>query len=468
MKKRIFNPAVVFIFTALIFLSNVAAQEASQAEEGRRLMAEMQASLKEGRHDDVIQKSTRLLEISPKSADVYIVRGASFLATGEKEKAVADFSQGLRLGLTPKMEVAAHMMRSLTLFQLKRYEEAIKDYTFLIQADSSDFRGYVQRGWSFFYLGNHQAAIADFDSALKLSPHETGIRRYRAISHNHLGNYEKAIEDITEEIKINPQALAEVYKIRAESYRKLGKIELAEADEKKFTEKSAHVPPPVPVKPAPSPQSRLVELFDKAQNHFQKNEWDAAIQTYNELLNLLGADHESAYGVYFARGRSFYEKGNLDAALADYNEVIKRRPNLASGYTFRGEVYIRKNQLDSAIGDFTKAVKLDAADILAFSRRAEAYNLKKDYDNAVKDSTEVIRLDPNFKSAWFWRANSYFEKGDFQAALKDISEYIRLDDNRIEAYSFRAKIHRKLKDEKAAFADEKKAEDLKNGSQIHE
>lgn len=469
MKKTIFKLKAITFLIVLIFLSNASAQEAAlSTEESKRLMAEIQVSLRAEKHDEVIEKSTRLLAIAPKSADVYILRGASFMIKGEKEKAINDFSQGLQFGLSPQMEIAARKMRAIVLFQTKKYDEAIPDYSFLIQKESSDFRGYVQRGWCFFYKGNHQAAIADFDSSLKLSPQEKGIRRYRAISHYRLGNYEKAVEDASEEIKINPGALAEVYKTRANAYRKLGKIELAESDEKKFAEMSAKSSSAGEVSPKSNFQAKLEELIEKSQDHFRKGEWDAAIRAYNEIIELLGESDKALYAIYFSRGRCFYEKGNLDRALADYNEVIKRRPDLAGGFTFRGEVYLRRNELDSALDDFTRAIKLDSTDILAYRRRAEVYNLKKDYDNAVKDCDDVIRLDPKYQSAWYLRADSYFEKGDFKAALKDISEYIRLDDTSAKAYSLRAKTYRKLNDEKAAVADEKRAAELNNGRQSHE
>jgi tetratricopeptide (TPR) repeat protein len=473
MKKQIFKLKTISVLIVLIFLTNVSAQHASSAaNDAARLMGEIQQSLKARNHDEVIEKATRLLVLMPKSSDVYVVRGTGYMLKGETEKAVADFNKGFELGINPKMEVSTRKLRAIAQFKLKRYDEAIEDFSFLIQKESGDFRAYLQRGWSFFYKGNHRAAVADFDSTLKLSPQEKGVRRYRAVSHYELGNYEKAVEDINEEIRINPAPLAEVYKTRANAYRKLGKTELAEADEKKFAEMAEmnvkRSDQPSQLNVAPKPQAKLEELIEKAQGHFGRHEWDAAIQGYNEIISLLGDDSEGLYAVYFSRGRCFYEKGNLERALVDYNEVIKRRPDLSGGFTFRGEVYLKKNELDLALSDFTRAIKLDSTDILAYRRRAEAYNLKQDYDNAVKDCGDVIRLDPKYQSAWYLRADSYFKKGDFKAALKDITEYIKLKNTDAEAYSFRAKIYRKLNDEKAAEADEKRAVMLTDSTEINE
>jgi len=198
MKKRIFKLKAISVLIVLILLSNVSAQEASPEDEVKQLMAQIESSLKARNHDDVIDKSTKLLAIKPKFGDIYAIRGTAYMMKGDKEKALADFSQGIKLGVNPKMAVAAHKMRAILLYQAKRYDEAIQDFSFLIEKEPSEFRAYVQRGWSFFYKGNHQAALADFDAALKLNPQETGIRRFRAQSHYQLGNYEKAVEDISE------------------------------------------------------------------------------------------------------------------------------------------------------------------------------------------------------------------------------------------------------------------------------
>ncbi len=472
MKKQIFKLQAIAILIVSILLSNAAAQQdtskSPQQNEVERLLTGIVQSLKSRDYDGMIEQSNRLLVLLPKSGDIYVFRGTGFVMKGEMEKGVADLTKGLELGVSPRAEVSTYKLRGVSLYQLKRYDEAIRDFNFLIQKDAGDFRAYVYRGSALAYKGNHQAALADFDSVIKLNPREKSVYRLRAVSHYQLGNYEKAIEDASEEIKINPEAHPETYKTRADAYRKLGKTELADADAKKFEELRAKTPSPARQQQQESAQVRLEKLIEKAQDHFGKREWDAAIAVYDEIINLLGDNSEGLYAVYFSRGRCFYEKGNLDRALADYNEVIKRRPDLSGGFTFRGEVYLQRNQLDLAVTDFTRAIKLNSSDILAYRRRAEAYNLKKDFDNAVKDCNEIIRLDPSYQSGWYWRADSYFQKGDYKAALNDITEFIRLDNLNGAGYSLRAKVYRKLNDDKAADADEKRAILLANNSQSHE
>lgn len=461
MNKKLFKLSILFL-NLLFFITALQAQEDPRKAEADRLIKQALVSLQEKRYDNSIEDLNKVLEIYPNSGEIYGMRALALMGKNEKEKAIDDVTKALSLPISPASEIRNRKMRGMLFYQTKRYDEAIKDFDVAISKNPADFKDFLFRGWSYFYSNKFEPAIADFNSALKISPGEIGIRRFRAQAYNNLGEYDKAVEDITEELRINQKPPAEAYKIRANAYRKLGKIEAAEADEKKFVELGGTIEPNIPPKKVQTSQEKLGELLQKSQQHFEHKEWDSAIQILNEIIALLDKNDENLYAIYFVRGRSLYEKEKYAEALNDYNEVIRRKPDMADGYTFRGEVYIKQNQLDLALFDFNKAIRLDPKNILAFRRRAEVAFLKKEYDNAIKDCDEVLRQDPKFLSAWFWRAEAYFEKNDYKAALSDISEFMKLENSNPDAYLFRAKVYRKLGDKKSAKADEEKAEQLQS------
>jgi tetratricopeptide (TPR) repeat protein len=428
--------------------------------EAQKLLEDIAVSLRDKKYDEVIFKANRVIELSPKSGDVYTIRGMAYFFKTEREKAVVDFTKALELGVEPALEVSTYQIRATALFQLKRYDEAIKDYNILIQNDPADFRGFVYRGWSFFHKKAYEPAIRDFDSALKLNPNAPGVRRFRGDAHLSLGNYEKAVQDATDEMRLSPKE-AESYKIRAAAYRKLGKLKEAEADEKTFDTMSRPTGAGVQQAADQTPEQKLDQLLEAGKKHFDNQEYDAAINIYGEVLELIGSDSKSAFAIYFIRGRSFYEKGDLDSALKDYNTVIMQSPDLANGYVFRGEIYLKRKQYESALKDFTKALELDSKDLLAYRRRSEVYYLTQEYDNAIKDATEVLKIDPKYQSGWYYRAVSYLEKGDYQSAVGDFNEFIKLEPSVAHAFESRAEALRKLGKVKEAEADEKKAAELK-------
>ncbi len=403
------------------------------------------------KYDDAIVLAAQIIEKYPTAGDIYTIRGLSYLQKGEKEKAFGDFSKSLEVSLSENLKTTARKMKIVTAYDLKKYDVAIKEATLLIEKNSKDPKDFLFRGWSYFYINEYKSAVADFDFALSIDPKIKGIRRFRATAHNNLGNYEKAIEDINDELKLDPTARIEVFQIRATAYRKLGKIESADADEKKYQEFIN--------RQTAERQSvqKINELVAAAKTFFDQGNLDQAIKIFNEILSITDKKSKNLFSYYSNRGRCYFEKGSFDEAFDDYSEAIKLEPNFALGYTFRGEVHLLKNQFDSAIADFNKSIELNSKDILVFRRRAEAFYLKKDFKASIKDCEEVIKRNPKYRSAWYYRAASYLEDNNFNAALADITEYIKLGDQDVFGLRLRAKIYRKLGEETLAKDDEEKA-----------
>jgi tetratricopeptide (TPR) repeat protein len=442
-------------FLLIILLLTVFGFAFSQGNIGsKENIAAISVLLDKERFDEVITESTKIIQNFPNAGDIYTLRGIAYLKKNDNEKALSDFTKALEVSLSEKLVTATRKMKVLTSYSLKKYDITIKETTILIEKNSKDSKDFVYRGWSYFFTDKFKEAVADFDLSLKIEPEQLGIRRFRASSQNKLGNYEKAVEDINEELKINSKPHNESYQIRAEAYRKLGKLDLAESDEKKYSEltdvKSDN-------KSIENAGGKLADLIVKADKLFKSGNWSSAILTYNEIIGLARPDDESLYAIYFVRGRCFYQTEEYQAALDDYNEVVKRNPSLAIVYTFRGEIFIKQNKLDGALVEFNKAIELNRKEVLTYRRRAEVFYLKKEYAKAVKDCDEVIKLDSSYKSAWYYRAESNFELEDYKTALADISEYIKLDEQEILAFRLRAKIYQKLGDQKLADEDNKKA-----------
>jgi tetratricopeptide (TPR) repeat protein len=438
------------------------AQEGDKRAEADRLVKEIADDIGNENFDDAISKSNRILEIFPDYGDALVLKAVAFQLKGEGQKALENYSQALALKPTPGMQIIAHRMRGVLLYQTGKFVEAIKDFDFVISKDGTEHQDFLFRGWCYFNTDDHRSALENFNAVLRLSPGEKGVRRFRAVSNFRMGNYEKTVEDITEELRINDQPQIEVYLIRANAYRKLGKIELAEADEKKFVELGGELESEPSDEPKKDPETELMQLVQKAEKHFKGREWDAAIKAFNEIIEMLDKNDEELFALYFSRGRAFYEKGDLESAFRDYNEVIKRKPDLSDGYTFRGEAYLKKEDYKNALLDFTKAIELDKTDLLAFRRRAEVFYLTKEYAKAIADASEVLKLDAKYPAGWYYRAASRLESGDYQQAIDDFNEYLKLVPDDFEIYLERAKAFRKLGKIKEAEADELKAGELEN------
>src|SRR5215470_2695496 len=81
--------------------------------------------------------------VAANDADDYSNRGLKWLSKNEYDKAIADFTEALKL--EPK-RLTAYFNRGIAWFQKKEYDKAIADYTEVIKLDPKFIRAYINRG----------------------------------------------------------------------------------------------------------------------------------------------------------------------------------------------------------------------------------------------------------------------------------------------------------------------------------
>jgi tetratricopeptide (TPR) repeat protein len=74
---------------------------------------------------------------------------------------------------------------------------------------------------------------------------------------------------------------------------------------------------------------------------------------------------------FFVRGISYDNKQDYDRAIQDYNEAIRLDPNHSYVFTNRGNVYFYKQDYDRAIQDYNEAIRLDPNYANAFHNRGK-------------------------------------------------------------------------------------------------
>ena len=202
------------------------------------------------------------------------------------------------------------------------------------------------------------------------------------------------------------------------------------------------------------------EYYDKGADFFDNGEYDLAIMSFNEAINL-DRNYSTAYshrarayiekgendqGIedsnqaiflddgnwmgYFARGTAYRNKSDYDRAIADYTRSIGINPEYAPAFLNRALVYRYKSDFDQAIGDYTRAIEIDPRYKEAYYDRGNVYrNNKKEYDRAIEDYTRAIGIDPNYAAAYNNRGNAYNLKGDLARARADYEAALRIDPN---------------------------------------
>ncbi len=147
-------------------------------------------------------------------------RGNDWLATGEYDKAIADYTRALQLN--PSFAVA-YTNRGIAWCRKGEYDKAIADYHEALRLDPNDVDTYTNRGAAWDHKGKYDEAIADFNQALRLDPNHADVYYNRAITWKKKGQHDKAIADYKQSIKLNPND--------ADFYTNLALLQATSADE---------------------------------------------------------------------------------------------------------------------------------------------------------------------------------------------------------------------------------------------
>lgn len=252
----------------------------------------------------------------------------------------------------------------------------------------------------------------------------------------------------------------------------------------------------------------LNQLYVKlGDEYFAKAEFDAAIRSYNQALQVNSQD----FNTYYKRGLARYNLGDYEGAITDYAQAIQINPYYGKVYTRLGLARYYLGDYEGAIADYTQAIKINPNDAVAYKNRADvrsrigdnqgafedytqalklnpnliqdkqrltqimeaspqdAVGFKKrgdsrfdigDYQGACEDYTQVIKLNPNDIDAYFNRGNARYDLGDYQGACEDYTQVIKLNSNDADAYFNRGNARFHLGDKLGAMNDFQKAADI--------
>ena len=164
----------------------------------------------------------------------------------------------------------------------------------------------------------------------------------------------------------------------------------------------------VPVDP------KVAALVKKAESAFEFKQYDLAIRTYSEALQMK-PETITAAAIYSWRAGAYGKKAEFGKGLSDAREAIRLNPKYFNGYNERGIIYRRTGNLHQAISSFDTAIHLNPNFARAYNNRANAYSDKKDYNQAIRDYSEAIRRQDRTMQSDFYlnRAGTYQRDGRF-------------------------------------------------------
>ena len=136
-------------------------------------------------------------------------RGRSYRVKKDYDRAIADFSEAIRLD--PKI-AKAYNERGGAYYGKKDYDRAIADYSEAIRLNPKYAHAYSGRCWDRAIIGaDLQGALADCNESLRLQPNDSNTLNSRGLVQFKLKSFDLAIADYSAAIALNAKDADSLY-----------------------------------------------------------------------------------------------------------------------------------------------------------------------------------------------------------------------------------------------------------------
>jgi len=368
---------------------------------------------------------TRAIQIDPKNASNFRLRGAAYARGRQFDLAMADFDRATTLA-------------------------------------PDDAVAYYLRGSIWHKKGSLVQAIFDYDKAIKLDP-----KNFNAIQ--------------AREVAIGGRRAAdtEVGRSRSATTKSVWLRSLAIGGVLALTSVAGfwwvHVKSQDQIKKA----INATALFHAEQGALFLNEGDFRRATSE--YEAAGSLAPEVFSDYFGRGKARYGARDIDGAITDFGLALRIDPKNADIYAARGKAAEDKGNYDQAVSDYAQWVSLSPRNIGAYFARSSARSMRNDFSGAIADLDYVREIDPNNQEvqarktdvverwikvspgdaqARFARASVRTMNGDLNGAIADLDRILQLDPGnqdaqrrKVEAVHARAGASLRSKDYRSAVLD---------------
>jgi tetratricopeptide (TPR) repeat protein len=363
------------------------------------------------------------IRLNPDNWAAYSDRKAVYAKQGEYDKEIADIKEAIRL--RPDDDTM-HILLAQAYDGKKEYDRAIAVLDRLLQKKPDNYSAYTNRADFHINTKEYDAAISDVNEMIRLKPDDARGYSLRALVYTLKKAFDLAIPDITQAIRLEPDGFISDYSLRGSLYNLKGNYERAVADASEAIKLGL---------------ARMAEPDLKA-----------------ELQQLYSFQVQTGY---YERGIYRTNIGDFENALADFNEIIRLRPDSREGYRARAQFYYWQKQYDLVIPDADKALRLDPSDEIARTTKGLALLCLGKTREAAVEAEAGLRTGRKPDGYMALRAQIVYGQGKFAQALDDLNEAIKLAPFEYPTYYlYRGQAYEKLGQKALATADYKAAAGL--------
>jgi len=304
----------------------------------------------------------------------------------------ANTDYSIALHLQPAL-TDARFQRGINYYKLNRYQDAIRDFHWLLK-DSS------QATTTVYFKGKNDPAGFSASSVTTLqSDMKADLFNYLGLSHLALDCKDSAAYYLNKAIQRRPQE-ADFYANRALLHEKQLDTASAIVDyQRALSYQSDHY----------ASLSNLNKLSTSGQ--------------YDQLVDGaydLAVNEQGSYQAYFNRAINLQAKGQHRRAIQDFNKAIGIAGNDDEVLLMRAYSKERVNDLKGALTDYTRALRINPVLGKAYSNRGNVYYKLKKYQQAVEDYNQAILFFPEEAKLFYNRGLALYLSGQRTDACIDL------------------------------------------------
>jgi tetratricopeptide (TPR) repeat protein len=160
-----------------------------------------------------------VIEKEPETVPLaYNNRGLVFSATGQFERAIADFDKAVSLNPS---DYEGYNNRALTFSQMGRFDEAIADFDKAIALNRRFYQAYNNKGKLYGEASLFDKAIEQFNNAIDINPDSSLAYGNRGLAYSLIGEDDKALKDLNRAVESDEHNV-EAYGARGNLYLRAG------------------------------------------------------------------------------------------------------------------------------------------------------------------------------------------------------------------------------------------------------
>lgn len=392
-------------------------------------------SLKKREFDRAVSEFSDAIAAAPGDSKSYLQRAKTFMMLKRYEPAVDDYTKAMKLSL-PNAEVI--LARAAAYEKMGKTEEAIEDYsTFLKDYDASPTNGiqiYLTRGKLYMAKNDLASALEDFGQVVAADPRFDEGYRQRSKVYLRMGKYELAVADQQHIHKLEKMSVVGVKK--ESLFDKAGiYLRLAWYQQQTFAADESNVESLISIEEGNTKQLRARSLMTCPSDILKVDgpwPWLGPCSSWP----CWDIDCICTTKPHFSYSKACKA---IKIAIRDYDEIITMDTTCAKAYRFRARAYQSIGHYHDAFLDFNKSFELDPKDRVARLERAAMHVRLNEHSSAMKELTVLLDIYTDapvqsetttpvwYAYACYGRACLFVGTQNWQKAIEDFSTFIDLE-----------------------------------------